>query len=75
MEGAMIIEWLTIDGVDYTAVEVAVAELVHTDVFGADADEQHTTATHVGFADLGGGEMRQLYGTRQPSGTIAWEAA
>ena len=71
----MIIDWLTIDGVDYADVEVAVYELVPTEVFGQDADEQHTTATHVGFADLGGGEMRQIYGTMQPSGTIAWEAA
>ena len=71
----MILEWLTIDGTEYHDVEVAVAELVHTEVFGADADEQHTTATHVGFADLGGGEMRLLTGTIQPSGTIAWEAA
>lgn len=46
----MIIDWLTIDGVDYTNVEVAVYELVPTEVFGQDADEQHTTATHVGFA-------------------------
>lgn len=71
----MILEWLTIDGIEYHDVEVAVAELVPTEVFGADADEQHTTATHVGFADLGGGEMRLLTGTIQPSGTIAWEAA
>lgn len=71
----MVIDWLTIDGMDYTDVEVAVYELVPTEVFGQDADELHTTATHVGFADLGGGEMRQLYGTRQPSGAIAWDAA
>ena len=71
----MIIDWLTIDGVDYTDVEVAVYELVPTQVFGQDAEAHDTTATHVGFADLGGGEMRQLYGTRQPSGAIAWDAA
>ena len=71
----MILDWLTIDGTEYCDVEVAVYELVPTEVFGQDADEQHTTATHVGFADLGGGEMRQIYGTMQPSGTIAWDAA
>lgn len=71
----MILEWLTIDGTEYHDVEVAVAELVHTEVFGADADEQHTTATHVGFAKISEDDIRLMYGTRQPSGTIAWEAA
>jgi len=71
----MILEWLTIDGVDYTNVEVAVYELVPTQVFGQDAEAHDKTATHVGFAEVGGGEMREIYGTRQPSGAIAWEAA
>jgi hypothetical protein len=71
----MILEWLTIDGTEYHDVEVAVAELVLTEVFGADADEQHTTATHVGFAKLAEDDIRLLSGTMQPSGEIAWEAA
>ena len=71
----MILDWLTIDGTEYHDVEVAVYELVPTEVFGQDAEAHDTTATHVGFADLGGGEMRQIYGTMQPSGTIAWDAA
>jgi hypothetical protein len=71
----MILEWLTIDGTEYHNVEVAVAELVHTEVFGQDADEQHTTATHVGFAKVAEDDIRLLYGMRQPSGAIAWDAA
>ena len=71
----MILEWLTIDGVDYTNVEVAVAELVPTEVFGQDAEAHDTTATHVGFVKIAEDDIRLLYGTMQPSGAIAWEAA
>jgi hypothetical protein len=71
----MTVEWLTIDGTDYHNVEVAVAELVPTQVFGADADDLNTAATHVGFAKLAEDDIRLLSGTMQPSGTIAWEAA
>jgi hypothetical protein len=71
----MILEWLTIDGTEYHDVEVAVYDLVPTEVFGQDADEHDTTATHVGFAKIAEDDIRLLSGTMQPSGTIAWDAA
>jgi len=68
------IEWLTIDGVDYHEVPVSVFEIVPTQEFGPGADNSHTTDTHVGFAKLAEDDIRILGGQMRENGTIAWDA-
>lgn len=68
----MIIENLTVDGIECRNVEVQ--ERIPADIlFGSDAAEYETTATHIGFATIDDDDIRVLYGTQHADGAMTWE--